>query len=388
MALLSILKMYRNFVNPIRELADKGRLGGLLLIACTLTSILLANSSFGEGYVSFWQRLFPVGALEKTIEHWINDGLMVLFFLLVGLEIKRELIIGELSDIKKSMLPVIAAIGGMVMPALIFTSFNTGHDTIRGWAIPTATDIAFSLGILSFLGKRIPFAIKVFLTALAIIDDLGAIVIIALFYTNELARDYLLYAIIVTIILFLFNKFKVKYISAYIVLGIVLWYCILRSGVHATIAGVVLAFTIPLNKLKEVEHYLQFPVSYIIIPLFALANTAIVITAQSFSGIGSVLGLGIILGLFVGKPLGIFLASYLSVRLDWCKLPENVSFRQIAAVGFLAGIGFTMSIFIASLSFSNTEVLNISKLAILIGSFVSAVTGIIVFRAKAYSKRG
>lgn len=372
--------MYKNFVNPIRELADKGRLGGVLLITCTAISIIIANSLLGSAYLSFWQRDFKIVFLEKTIEHWINDGLMVVFFLLVGLEIKRELLVGELSDIKKSMLPVLAAVGGMLLPAVIFAAFNYDHQSISGWAIPTATDIAFSLGILSFLGNRIPFALKVFLTALAIIDDLGAIIIIAVFYTSALAKDYLLYSVLITLILFLMNKFKVKLLSVYILLGLILWYCVLKSGIHATIAGVVLALTIPLNKLKELEHYLQAPVNYIIIPLFALANTAIIITNQSMPGLSSVLGLGIILGLLVGKPLGIYAISYVAVKQKICKLPEGVSFKHVLGAGMLAGIGFTMSIFISNLSFNDAGILNIAKLAVLAGSLLSALTGIFFLR--------
>jgi NhaA family Na+:H+ antiporter len=372
--------MYRNFVNPIRELADKGRLGGILLIACTVISIFISNSIWREGYINLWQSHFKVGVLEKSIEHWINDGLMVVFFLLVGLEIKRELLVGELSDIKKSMLPVIAAVGGMIVPAVIFAAFNYDHQSISGWAIPTATDIAFSLGILSFLGNRIPFALKVFLTALAIIDDLGAIIIIAVFYTSALAKDYLLYSVLITLILFLLNKFKVKILAIYLLLGLILWYCILKSGVHATIAGVILAFTIPLKKLKELEHYLQFPVHYIVIPLFALANTAIIITAESFPGLGSILGLGIILGLLIGKPLGIYAICYIAIKRKICKLPEGVSFKHILGAGMLAGIGFTMSIFIANLSFNNADTLNIAKLAVIAGSLLSALGGIFFLR--------
>lgn len=372
--------MYKNFVNPIRDLADKGRLGGILLISCTAISIIISNSEWSSAYLSFWHKHFKISILEKTIEHWINDGLMVVFFLLVGLEIKRELLVGELSDIKKSMLPVIAAVGGMLIPALIYAAFNYNHPTITGWAIPTATDIAFSLGILSFLGNRIPFALKVFLTALAIIDDLGAIIIIAVFYTSGIAKDYLLYSVLITLILFLLNKFKIKVLSVYLLLGLILWYCILKSGIHATIAGVVLAFTIPLSKLKELEHYLQFPVNYIIIPLFALANTAIIVTAESMPGLGSTLSFGIILGLLIGKPLGIYAISYLAVKQKICKLPEGVSFKHILGAGMLAGIGFTMSIFIANLSFNDVHTLNIAKLAVLGGSLFSALSGIFFLR--------
>lgn len=372
--------MYKNFVNPIRELADKGRLGGILLITCTAISIIISNSIWGIEYINFWERNFKLGFLEKTVEHWVNDGLMVVFFLLVGLEIKRELLVGELSDVRKSMLPVVAAVGGMLVPALIFASLNQNHPSISGWAIPTATDIAFSLGILSFLGSRIPFALKVFLTALAIIDDLGAIVIIAVFYTNEIAKDFLLYSILITLILFLMNKLKVKLLSVYLLLGLVLWYCVLKSGIHATIAGVLLAFTIPLNRLKELEHYLQFPVNYIIIPLFALVNTAIVITAESLPGLSSVLGLGIILGLLVGKPLGIYAISYAAVKQKICKLPEGVSFKHILGTGMLAGIGFTMSIFLSNLSFNDAGILNIAKLAVLVGSLLSALAGVFFLR--------
>jgi Na+:H+ antiporter, NhaA family len=372
--------MYKNFVNPIRELADKGRLSGVLLILCTLISLLCANSIISDSYIAFWNKKLSIGILQNSIAHWINDGLMAIFFLLVGLEIKRELLVGELTDIKKSMLPVMAAIGGMAIPAIVFVFFNSGEKTINGWAIPTATDIAFSLGILSFLGNKIPFALKVFLTALAIIDDLGAIIIIAVFYTNSIAADYLLYASITTFILFLLNRFKVNAISLYLLLGLILWYCILKSGIHSTIAGVILALLIPLEKLKELEHRLQTPVSYFIIPLFALANTAILVSAESFDELTSSIGLGIILGLLIGKPLGIFLATYLAVKQKLCTLPEGVTFKHIVGVGFLAGIGFTMSIFIANLSFGNLETLNIAKLAVLLGSMFSAIAGMFILK--------
>lgn len=373
--------MNKIFVNPIRDLADKGRLGGILLITCTVISVAITNSKWSKEYLLFWHTNLSIGFLEKTIEHWINDGLMVVFFFLVGLEIKRELLIGELSDIRKSLLPVFAAAGGMLLPAFIFIALNKGSEYSVGWAIPTATDIAFSLGILSFLGRRIPFALKVFLTALAIIDDLGAIIIIAIFYTSGLAKDYLLYAALVTALLYMLNKIKVNVLSIYVVLGVVLWYCIFKSGVHATIAGVILALTIPINKIKELEHKLQKPVNYIIIPFFALANTAIIITSESFPELGSSLGLGIILGLMIGKPLGIFILSYLAVKQKLCRLPESVSFKQIAGVGMLAGIGFTMSIFLANLSFSSIEVLNTAKLAVLAGSLLSAVFGVLFLRS-------
>ncbi len=305
---------------------------------------------------------------------------MVIFFLLVGLEIKREFISGELAGKRKAMLPVMAALGGMIVPGIIYASLNfKDPHLLNGWAIPTATDIAFSLGVLSLLGNRVPFGLKIFLTALAIIDDLGAIIIIALFYTDaeHFHITFLFSAIVIIAILFMLSRKGFFNIYLWILAGIVTWYFILQSGVHATIAGVLIAFTIPLEKLEVYEHKLQTPVNYFILPLFALANTAIILSAESITGLFSSVGLGVMAGLFIGKPLGITLASWFAVRQNWCSMPRNVSAKMLLGAGMTAGIGFTMSIFIASLSFKDQSLLDAAKLAIILASAISAIAGLL-----------
>jgi len=366
-------------ISPVILLSETGKLSGILLFICTLISIIITNTPFGESYVRFFHKEIGAGFITKSIEHWVNDGLMVIFFFLVGLEIKRELLKGELSNIKTALLPVFSAVGGIIFPALIFLLFTSGTEYTRGWAIPAATDIAFSLGILSILGDKVPFSLKIFLTALAIIDDLMAIIIIALFYTAYLNVIYLYYGLFVFAILVILNKLKFRYLNVYFILGIFLWFFILKSGVHATIAGVMLAFTIPLNSIKKLEHILHKPVSYIILPIFALVNTAIPINMEIIQGLISPLSLGIIFGLFLGKAIGITGFSYLADKLKIGKIPDHIKLKQIIAIGFIAGIGFTMSIFISNLSFSNSLIINESKLAVLLGSLLSAVTGYIIF---------
>jgi len=307
---------------------------------------------------------------------------MVIFFLLVGLEIKRELLAGELSSFKNSILPVIAATGGVVIPALIYISFTSGSVYSRGWAIPSATDIAFSLGILSMLGKKVPYALKIILTAIAIIDDLAAIVIIAVFYTASLNVMYLLYAMIVVVILILFNRFKIRYMHFYFAAGLLLWFFVLKSGVHATIAGVVLAFTIPFDKIEKLEHNLVKPVNYFILPLFALASTAIPLNNMQVSDLFYSFSLAIILGLFIGKPLGIGLFAYLAGRFKIVSLSKGVNLKHVIGLGFLAGIGFTMSIFITNLSFDDKDIINKGKLAVLTGSLLSSLAGILILGSR------
>lgn len=371
----------KRIVTPVKELAETGKLSGILLLALTVISILLTNVFIGESYAEFWQKKAGIDFFSKTLEHWVNDGLMAIFFFLVGLEIKREILKGELSDLKTAMLPVISAIGGVIFPALIFLLFNSGTEYSRGWAIPTATDIAFSLGILTLLGDKVPFSLKIFLTALAIIDDLIAILIIAFVYTSSLNVVYLYLALFVMAVLFLFNKYKVKKLYLFYILGIFLWFFILKSGIHATIAGVMLAFTIPLDYLEKIEHSLHKPVNYIILPIFALVNTAIPIDTEAVKDLASPLSLGIIIGLFAGKAIGITGFSLLADKLKIGKIPRNINLKQILGVGFVAGIGFTMSIFIANLSFTNSFIINESKLAVLLGSLISAVTGIMLFKS-------
>ncbi|HRK73656.1 MAG TPA: Na+/H+ antiporter NhaA [Rhodothermales bacterium] len=373
-----VKRLIHPFIHPIKEWSEDGKLSGILLVLATVVSITLTNSAFGAVYQQFWQIQVGAGMLEKSLGHWINDGLMVLFFFLVGLEIKRELLQGELSDTQKALLPAMAAVGGLVIPALIFTGFNWGSPYMAGWAIPTATDIAFSLGVLSLLGKRVPLALKVFLTALAIIDDLAAILIIAVFYSSGIQFGMLALAVLVMGVLFLLNKGGVKQMTPYAILGIILWFLILKSGIHATIAGVLLALTIPLAKVEDLEHALHKPVYYGILPVFALANTAILIPFDELGMVFSSLSYGIVFGLMIGKPVGILGMTYLSVKLGLTKQPQNASWYQIAGLGFTAGIGFTMSLFIASLSFSEGAMLNVAKLAILIGSVLSALFGLLI----------
>ena len=347
------MKKIKNvLITPIGDLVESGKMVGILLIGATVISLSLSNSAFSTPYLNLWHTEIGFSFLYKSIEHWINDGLMAVFFLLVGIEIKREFQRGELSNMEQAILPIVAAFGGIMFPAIIFCLFNIKNpEVLHGWAIPTATDIAFSLGILSLLGSRIPFALKVFLTALAIIDDLAAIVIIATFYTNDIHIMMLLGALGIFALLLLMNLFKVKILFLYLIPGLLLWYFILKSGIHATIAGVLLALAIPGEIAEDFEHQLHKPVNYLILPLFALANTALQLSFDQISQILSPLSLGIMAGLFIGKPLGITLASWILIKIRRSSLPKNVNWKQIAGLGFTAGIGFTMSIFIASLSF-------------------------------------
>lgn len=352
---------------------------GNLLIICVVLSLLIANSSLGEGF----QNILNSFLGPYSISMWINDGLMAIFFLLVGLEIKRELVEGELSSFKSASLPIFAAIGGMLVPALIFAFFNHGTEYHNGWGIPMATDIAFSLAIISMLGKRVPASIKIFLTALAIVDDLGAIVVIAIFYTEKLELTYLLLSGLVMLVLILLNFFKVTKHIFYIIPGIFLWYFMHHSGIHATIAGVLLAFTIPTNistteisPLEKLEEKLHFPVSYIIMPIFALANTNIKFHNGMVDGLFTNFGYGIILGLVLGKVIGINLFSFIAIKLKLSDLPNKSKWTQMLGAGLLAGIGFTMSIFIALLSYKgNTAIQDEAKFAILVASGISGFLG-------------
>lgn len=371
----------RHVIHPVTELAENGKLTGIMLITVTFLSLLISNSDLAVSYLKFWNTEIGFSFMHKTIMHWINDGLMAVFFLMIGLEIKRELVLGELSTKEQALLPVISAIGGILVPALIFFIFNRRDpQSLQGWAIPTATDIAFSLGILSLLGKRVPFALKIFLTALAIIDDLGAILIIAIFYTHELHSEMILFAVLVYIILLIMNKMKVKRFSFFLLPGIALWYFILKSGIHPTVAGVLFAFSIPMNLLEDLEHKLNRPVNYLILPLFALANTAMPVSLAQTGNLLAPLSLGIIFGLVIGKPAGIALAAFIAVKLKVASLPSGIGWKQITGLGMTAGIGFTMSIFIASLSFEDESMLTLAKLAILAGSFVSAIAGVVLLR--------
>ncbi|WP_326983052.1 Na+/H+ antiporter NhaA [Chryseobacterium sp. MYb264] len=374
---------FKNFFNNSQS-------SGVILIICVLISLLVANSSVGESYQSLLDR--EVGTrlfgLNYPVSIWINDGLMAIFFLLVGLEIKRELLEGELSSFKNASLPIFAAVGGMLVPAAVFTVFNSGTEYSHGWGIPMATDIAFSLAIIAMVGSKVPSSVKIFLAALAIVDDLGAILVIAIFYTEQIHWMYLLLALGITLFLFLLNVLKVTSLVFYIIPGLFLWYFLHHSGIHATIAGVLLALSIPTNAstveispLEKLEHSLHFPVSFLIMPIFALANTNITFNSSMAEGLTSTLGLGIILGLVVGKLVGINLFSLIAIRLKISSLPQNSSWFQMIGVGLLAGIGFTMSIFIALLSFKGRhEIQDEAKFAILIASFIAALSGYFILR--------
>ena len=358
---------------------------GVILIVCVVFSLLLANSSIGESFQNLLDT--EIGTtlfqLKYPISIWINDGLMAIFFLLVGLEIKREIIEGELSSFKSASLPIFAAIGGMVVPALIYFLFNYGTEYEKGWGIPMATDIAFSLAIISMLGKKVPPAVKIFLAALAIVDDLGAIMLIAIFYTDQLHWLYLGLSGAIILLLIALNYFKVKKHIFYIIPGLFLWYFMHHSGIHATIAGVLLAFTIPTNEstteispLEKLEHQLHTPVNFLIMPIFALANTNIIFKTGMVDGLFTNFGFGIIFGLVAGKVIGIGLFSFIAIKSKLSSLPHQSTWLHMIGAGFLAGIGFTMSIFIALLSFKGQpEVQDEAKFAILIASVLAGVIG-------------
>jgi NhaA family Na+:H+ antiporter len=374
-----IMPLRKYLISPIKELARQGQLAGIMLISATVLSMFLSNGDFASSWLRLWDTEVGFSFLHKSVQHWINDGLMVIFFLLVGLEIKRELADGELSSVKQAILPAFAALGGMIVPAIIFVIANLNSpETMQGWAIPTATDIAFSLGILSLLGKRVPLSLKVFLTALAIIDDLGAILIIAFFYSSPLDLTMILIAAGIFGLMVAFNRYGLKDLTFYIVPGVFLWYFVMKSGVHPTIAGVLTAVAIPLETGEALEHRLFRPVNYFILPLFALANTAIPLFFNNGSFFLTPLSIGIILGLFLGKPAGIVLCSYLPKWMKLSEGPAGIGLKHLIGLGFTAGVGFTMSIFISSLSFPDSDTLNLSKLAIICGSIISGMTGLII----------
>ena len=363
-----------------KDFFNSEKAGGLVLIACTILSLLLANSNYGTSYHDFFQTQFA----GHSFEHWINDGLMTIFFLLIGLELEREIYQGELSNIKDALLPIFGALGGMLIPAGIFLLFNFGTATQSGAGIPMATDIAFALGILSLLGNRVPTSLKIFLTALAVIDDLGAIIIIAIFYTKTLLWTNLFIALGIWLLLFIIGKLKVRNLFPYLIGGVAMWYFMLHSGVHATITGVLLAFAIPFGNGGEkstsfiLQHFLHKPVAFIILPIFALANTAIVFSGDISQTLTENNSLGIALGLIVGEPFGIFIFTFLAVTFGLCKLPTDLNWKSIFGVGLLAGIGFTMSIFVTLLAFDNETIINNSKLIILISSLIAGLLGFFV----------
>ncbi len=380
-------------MQPTKSVLDffkSEKAAGFILIICTAVSLVLANTQLGNQYVHLWHSEL----LKKPVEFWINDGLMAVFFLLVGLEIKRELYVGELSSLQKATLPLLAAIGGMLLPALIHFLFNKNTSTQNGFGIPMATDIAFSLGILSLLGNKVPTSLKVFLTALAIIDDLGAILIIAIFYSSHISLLYLGLALLLFVLMLLLNKLKVDSLWIYLLLGCGLWFCTYRSGIHATISGVLLAFAIPLRKdstasaSHRLEHALHKPVSFLVLPLFALANTAIFIPPSFANSLLTSNSLGIMLGLLLGKPLGIFLFSILGVSTGLCVMPGDVKKTHLFGVGLLAGIGFTMSIFITLLAFSDSNIIDSSKIATIVASVLAGTLGFVWLNATLPNSKG
>ena len=356
---------------------------GIILIIITVSTLFTVNFILKEQYLGFWDTLF----FQKPLLFWVNDVLMTFFFLLIGFEIEREIYIGELSSIKKALLPLFAALGGMIVPALIYVSINYNSVSISGFGIPMATDIAFSLTIIAIIASRIPSSLKIFLTALAIIDDIGAILIIAIFYTKGFSFLYLSIAVAIFLLLVVFNRRKIKNLLFYFVPAIFMWICIYKSGIHPTVTGILLAFVIPFGNGDEksvsykLQHKLHTPVAYIILPIFAIANTGILINSSDFVHLLSLNSLGIIFGLVIGKPLGVTLFSWLAVKLKFCTLFENLKMKHVLGAGMVAGIGFTMSIFIALLAFEDAELIKISKLSIIVASTLAAVFSMLFFVA-------
>lgn len=425
-----------NIIRPFQKFFNIEASSGIILLASAILSMIWANSQFGDLYENLWSRNFTIGISDYIFkEHllfWINDGLMAIFFFVVGLEIKREILVGELATVKKALLPLFAAIGGMLFPALIYVFFNHNQESAVGWGIPMATDIAFSIGIISILGNRIPYSLKVFLIAFAIIDDLGAILVIAIFYTSGLNLAFVVMAFILVLVLILCNKLHIRNPVVYVILGVIMWFAFLKSGIHSTVSGVILALTIPTksrinsgkfiadNKLilsnieklnvdtskvpvsskfnyyvyqmesscekilppaHRLEHNLHPLVAFFIMPLFALANSGFRFQ-MDFAGLfGSPVIIGIILGLFLGKALGVYLFARLSVKFKISSLPQNVAWKHILGVAVLGGVGFTMSLFISTLAFDGTPYLDQAKIGILAGSLVSGITGYMILKS-------
>lgn len=368
--------------NLFTEFFESEKAGGLVLVFVTLVSLILANSIFQSEYITFWHQ--PIGS--HSLIDWINDGLMAIFFLLIGLELEREIYIGELSNIKNAALPLFGAFGGMIVPAGIYLLFNYGTAMQSGAGIPMATDIAFAVGILSLLGNRVPTSLKVFLTALAVIDDLGAILVIAIFYTKSISFFHLGIALSIWILLLIFNRLKVRNLIPYLIGGIIMWYFMMQTGIHATITGVLVAFAVPFGNGDEkstsflLQDFLHKPVAFVILPLFAIANTCITLGDHLLEGLSHSNSFGIILGLIVGKPLGIWLLSYLAAGLGLCALPNDLKWKNIIGAGFLGGIGFTMSIFITLLAFDSKEIIDHSKIAILLASLIAGTIGFLFLK--------
>ena len=372
---MKLTRLFLDFFNSEKA-------GGLILIICTALSLLAANSFLGEDYIGVWK--YQVGGHQ--VQNWINDGLMTVFFLLIGLELEREIYAGELSDLRNAALPMIGALGGMLVPAGLYLMVNFNTDVQSGAGIPMATDIAFAVGILSLLANRVPASLKVFLTALAVIDDLGAILVIAFFYTSTLVVSNLLVALAIFGLLLIFNRLKIHMLFPYLIGGLLMWYFMLHSGIHATITGVLLAFAIPFGDGGEkspsyrLQHLLHRPVAFIILPLFAMANTGIMLGDSWLHGMGESSSIGIVIGLLVGKPLGICFFAMAAVWLGVCSLPADLKWKHIAGAGFLGGIGFTMSIFITLLAFEQGTLINSSKIAVLIASAIAGIVGFLWLR--------
>ena len=383
--------MIKNLSKPFKWFFQLEAASGLILLIAAIIALVISNSSFSDTYFSILKKYLFIGinefGLKLSVHHWINDLLMAVFFFFVTLEIKREFIQGELSNLKKAMLPIIAAVGGMVVPALFFVSVNFGNsETLNGWAIPSATDIAFSLGILSLLGSRVPISLKIFLTALAIIDDLGAILIIAFFYSGDLSIGYLSLILISYLFLLILNKFGVKKFTPYLLFGIFMWFFTYKSGIHATIAGVLLASAIPhRNKDKDfsllikIEHAISPYVAFMIMPLFAFANAGVSLEGLTLSSLMMPVPLGIVLGLFVGKQVGVMLFSFFAVKFGVAQMPDNSNWFSLYGVSILTGIGFTMSLFVGNLAFiENTQYIDGVKIGVLAGSLLSTIFGYFV----------
>lgn len=385
--------MNLKITNLFKDFTSSEKNAGLVLVFCTIISLFISNSGLSGAYLHFWHHKFGVSFsdfnLNFSVEHWINDGLMTIFFLLVGLEIERELYAGELHPIKNALLPILCAIGGMIVPAVIFGLFNFNTNTINGFGIPMGTDIAFALGIIALAGNRVPISIKILLTAIAIIDDLGSILIIALFYGAEINFLYLGTSLLLFVILLALNHLQVHKMFPYLILGLLMWFFMMQSGIHPTISGVLLAFAIPFGKGNEnsisikLQSILHLPVAFIILPLFTLANTAIPIKGEFVSNLLQSHSLGIFFGLLIGKPIGIISAFYLAVKVKLSQWPNLTSWRHIIGLGCIAGIGFTMSIFITQLAFTDEALVQSSKLMILITSTIAGVLGLLIF----YSNR-
>jgi NhaA family Na+:H+ antiporter len=421
---------------PFQQFFRTGSAGGIVLLACTAIALAWANSPWGDSYFHLWEQYFTIGfseiALTLTLHHWINDGLMVIFFFVVGLEIKREMLVGELASLRQSAFPIAAAAGGMLIPAAIFAAINWGTEGIHGWGIPMATDIAFALGVLALLGPRVPLALKVFLAALAIVDDIGAVLVIALFYTESISVDYLLLAGAIMVALIICNRLLIRHTLVYLTLGICLWLAVFGSGVHATVAGVLLAMTVPVrtridedefivraeeaveafkdasdphlrnvisnnrqqealhalegsvdevqSPLMKMEHALHAPVAFVIMPLFALANAGVRLDAAMFATLSWRVVLGVLLGLVIGKAIGITLFSWAAVRAGFAAQPAGVSWMAVKGVAWLAGIGFTMSLFVAGLAYGTGPLLDSAKLGVIAASVIAGSVGYLLLR--------